>query len=714
MTTLQENKFNELHLFIDESGNFGSMSKREQKLVGGVLLFGEYSKAVERKIKNSLLAAVKSIDGKYPQSLHFCDNNSQKKFVETLQKQLDVFRKESNTKIYGVFIRHEEDIYANTSNILAEYELDNRYKLLLWSLIEYCVFADDKVNKRLTDDAVIHLHIASKSVPLKNRDEDYINLTRSLGDNVLQNPITGEYYVAKSINEQTIQGMFSVAMKDKWITSKRKLATIDVTPLNYNLDEYSFDPKRSKESTPALYLADILIGLERQRLNGRYNGYVQILPVLESLEYSWQLDVAMRCKACLVDDNFDALISILDEESIDPDDLHNQDIMNRLVKEFKLNPKSFHRLYEKAVKNIDYPQNRNHALQTLKLLDAVYHNANVFDLFSELYSTLITFSAANHAGDIRKAEANWNRYLELEKQISSIGKENRLEKAKDIVLMFRSRRAVNLMDMFDFEAAEKIIIDAKNDEERFRRNNSDDLEFLSTWRLGICYSLAGQACAFQKKQEAANDCFRNALSCFTEPGDLERVWVYLGHLACDFPETSIDLWNEVKEHLPTTIEQDIMLFEKPFVFAVLIKGLLVFGDINEKQEWLDRNNEILKSDLFDASKIHPYGLILQTLAMLNIAVWYETGEKIYAEYADKFFDQAIRSLASGEKLLQFLSNVCWLRRTLFIKEWQPTNENEQYLDLMLQTFVHKASEFGLAIHKLSLEEIMGCIRFNYW
>jgi hypothetical protein len=715
MINLQsDNKFDELHLFIDESGSFDSTRRNEIKLVGGVLLFGEYNNAIDKGIEKSLLTAVKSLRGKYPQDLHYSMQSpkNNKIFSDTLKKQMDIFCKENDTKIYSVLIRHEEDIYSDTPRILAEREFDNRYSSMLWSLIEYCVFVSDKVNERLANDATVHLHIARKSFRLQNNDEDYVNVVRSLGYNVMQNWNTNEYYVPTSVNEQAIRGMFAIAMKNQWKTSKRTLKTIDMTPLVYDPDPQANDPKRQKESLSALYLADILLGIERKRL--QHQSFQSILPIFESLEYGKNLDVVMRCKTCLVDNHFEGLIKILAEESIDSDDLHNQDIVNRLVKEFKQNSANFYRLYEIASENIDKPKYRNHALQTLKLLDTVYQKANIFDLFSELYSTLISFSAANHSGNIRKAEANWTHYLDLEKQVSLIGKENGLEKARDIILMFRSRRAVNLMDFFDFEAAENIIGELSKDEIHFRGNNSDDLKSMSSWRLGVCYSLMGQACAFQKKDETAKDFFRYALGCFTEPNDIERIWVYCGHLVCDFPETSTDLWNDIKKHLPTTTEQHLLWFEKPFVFAVLLKGLFVFGDLKEKQEWLNENNERLKSDLSNVLKLHPYGLILQTAAMLNAAVWHETDNVIYAEHADHFFGQAIRSLASGEKLLQFLSNACQLRRALFIKEWKPTKENSQSLNLMLQIFVRQASEFGLTLDNLSPEEALNYIRFNYW
>jgi hypothetical protein len=286
MTNLQtEDKFNELHLFIDESGNFDSIKKNEIKLVGGVLLFGEYNNTIEQGIKNSLLTVVQSIHGKYPQSLHYFGQSQKnhKMFSDTLKEQLDVFCKENDTKIYGVLIRNEEYLDTNVPKIIVEREFDDLYLSMLWSLIEYCVFASGEVNSRLTNDAVIHLHIARKSFRLNNNDENYINVIRSQGYTVAQNPNTGEYYVPMSVNEQAIRGMFSMTRKNQWKISERKLETVNMNPIVYNPYPAAKDPKRQKESTSALYLADITLGVERTRLRCKF--FQSIVPILESLEY---------------------------------------------------------------------------------------------------------------------------------------------------------------------------------------------------------------------------------------------------------------------------------------------------------------------------------------------------------------------------------------------------------------------------------------------
>ncbi|MDR2704517.1 MAG: hypothetical protein LBC02_01945 [Planctomycetaceae bacterium] len=74
MANLQTEKYNELHLFIDESGNFDSIKKNEIKLVGGVLLFGEYSNTIEQCIKDSLFMAIKSIRPIRTKCRKFCIN----------------------------------------------------------------------------------------------------------------------------------------------------------------------------------------------------------------------------------------------------------------------------------------------------------------------------------------------------------------------------------------------------------------------------------------------------------------------------------------------------------------------------------------------------------------------------------------------------------------------------------------------------------------
>jgi hypothetical protein len=719
MTNLQisDEKYNELHLFIDESGKLNSNRRNEIRFVGGVLIFGEYNSAIEKSIEYSLRRAVKEIGRKYPQDLHYFQlpPNERKKLAYVIQKQLAFFRPQFGERMYGVLIQHDEDIYPDAPIALAEQELDNRYNSMLWSLIEYYVFVSDEVNKRLTNNAAIHLHIAKKSFSLPE-DEDYINTVKSLGYNVSKNPQTGQHYVQTSINAQTIRGMFTMTIRNRWKTSQRELASIEINSINYDCNSYANDSKRRTVSTPTIYLADIILGVERNRIIDERIGIKplqQILPFLEFLEYGKQLEVAVQCKACLLENQFEALVEILADESIDPDDIRNQDVMNRLVEEFKQNPTSFHSLIEIAVREIDEPKRRSHALMTAKLVSVIYQRANVFDLLIELYSILVSFAAANHTGDIIKAEAMWNQYLELEKQTPAIGKEYGLEKVRDIILMFRSRRAVNLMDKFNFEAAENVIVEVSKDEINFRGNNADDLEFISKRRIGICYSLAGQACAFQRKQDKANEFFNYALSCFTKPEDNERIWIYRGHLACDYPEVSTDIWKEIKERLLVDFNRRFEMLDNPFAFAILMKGTLVFGDINEKQEWLKEIDDVLEFYRQSMFSIHPCGLILQSAAMLYAAVWRETGDDNAVELADYYFQQAIGSLASGEKLLRLLSNACKLRHALFLYECNP-HENKKSVELALRSFVNNASEFGLSFENLSPEETLSCLRFNYW
>jgi len=145
-----------------------------------------------------------------------------------------------------------------------------------------------------------------------------------------------------------------------------------------------------------------------------------------------------------------------------------------------------------------------------------------------------------------------------------------------------------------------------------------------------------------------------------------------------------------------------------------MKGMLVFGNTKENEEWLSQMDEVWESYTPDTLQTHPCGLILQTAAMLNAAVWQDTGKSIYAERANRLFDKAICSLALGKNLLQFLSNACQLRRALFLTNWKPTNENKRLLTSALEMYINKASEFGLTLSNIQPEEALTILRFNYW
>jgi hypothetical protein len=290
---------------------------------------------------------------------------------------------------------------------------------------------------------------------------------------------------------------------------------------------------------------------------------------------------------------------------------------------------------------------------------------------------------------------------------------------------FRYRRAVSLTDQFQFEKAEQILVDIGTKAEQFQEKMAEifetPVEQLNRRPLGMCYSTLAQACAFQAnefdKRTLAENLFRNALNCFTEQNDQERIWVYLVHLACDFPKESRSLWEEAHVNFLQYTGNIIDGLEKPFALAAYIKGMYVFGNINEKRPWANDLNQILVDYPNDLLNRHPFGLILQMTAMLNVSVFHETGESEYAKYANNFFPKAAKSLDSGEKLLKTLASVARLRNALFVLETDANNAGK--LESLQNALRSVAKKIKIAPTSADnpieqANQLLSNIHFNYW
>lgn len=112
-----------MHLFIDESGNFHQNDGI--RIIGGVLLFGNYGQAEENSLGASFNFCLNQFQGNFPNDLHLGENNwppdTKKAFLRSLHNQM----KENNdlfNRTFRVSITYEEDISDNDN------KHDNRYR----------------------------------------------------------------------------------------------------------------------------------------------------------------------------------------------------------------------------------------------------------------------------------------------------------------------------------------------------------------------------------------------------------------------------------------------------------------------------------------------------------------------------------------------------------------------------------------------------------
>jgi hypothetical protein len=687
---MQTQKFDELHFFIADSGSFDEV--RSTILIGGLLLFGKYDEAVQKELHDVIVDSLAEIGKKYPQDIFFYNflespesKEQGKTFAATLAKKLaDLTPKEEERTTYSILMfKNIHDINDNAPTLLAQQELDQKYISMLWSIVEHTMFVSDRTTKKITDDAKFYVHAAKRIYNIdfnntnpKNIKQLKLNLKKSKDKNQ-----KNSYTVTSPLDADDIKNLFDIAIQDRWNTSKLQLASVET-------EEIISEKKRQKntESSAGLYLASIILGIERARLVRSQLIAEQTLPILESVIYDQNLDTTAFCKSNYCNGNTEALIATIEHHPIDPNSQQNQELVRILTKEYTKDNKPFHRLFEQAKNIADNTRNRKLGNDLFRLLECIHKNSGKTDLFAELYSILIPFLISNQIGNIPKSTELWRAYVPLENSLPKLGAKYGLT----IGTEFRCRRAINLTEQFNFDFAEQTMIEIGTREEGFCEAMAKffnvPVEQIDRQKIAVCYDTLAQIFAFQSfdqyKRKLSELFFRKALALLDNPADQTNVWVHLGHFACDFPKQLNPLWEEVHANLPTSgnyIDDGISM---PFVLAVRLKGMLVFGSDEQKKEIAETMDKITRSYTYEVFNSLPYGLILQTLAMLNA----EIGNK---KRANKLYEKAIRSLESGEQFARSLSIVAKLRHLLFNNESNAglSASKNKYLHFNVRQFI---------------------------
>ncbi|MDO5566199.1 MAG: hypothetical protein Q4G59_06035, partial [Planctomycetia bacterium] len=138
--------------------------------------------------------------------------------------------------------------------------------------------------------------------------------------------------------------------------------------------------------------------------------------------------------------------------------------------------------------------------------------------------------------------------------------------------------------------------------------------------------------------------FRQALEQYHSERDyydIERTWIYLGHVACDTCKydrsLAQQLWGEISKQL--SLGFDIEHFEhflnyqkQRYTIHLLIKGVYSFGTSDDFKTFLGTwqkdnylSSMIEKMVAGTVSPTHPYGLICQIIGMLYERLFEEAG-----------------------------------------------------------------------------------------
>jgi hypothetical protein len=666
-------RFDALHLFLDESGKLeGEPSSREVALVGGVLLFGDYEPADDVRLRDALRNRLVEVGGNFPGDLHFgrrgLHDDQANAFLRAMDNDVSDWAGTARS-VYGVAIQHETDLYEAGPGLLREAAYDNRYIAMLWALVEYLLFIDERVAARLNRKAKVHLHIASRQYCFSNREVPRTEL-EALGFKVNEDKHRGgDWYRVCSLHKDEVRGMLRIALR-RWDTASCVVSQIEVSPLDY----------QRGTSPAALYLADLYLGQIRQRLLGKVRGYRSkirslLLDDLALLEYGPRLDLAAKRQAALSDENLDGYLALL---AADPGPSHEVD--NRQARQaaelLARAPEKGLAAIEQGCLEVDLPGMADSGLRRVTAAARLLDQAGASGLRARVLVQQARLSHANHMGDIAGARNEWHEYEKLEPSLPELAEDGLRFKTE-----MRVRRAVGLMDSFEYEGAVCVLSEIGTSQEQLHQTLAAQFgiapDRMPSFPLGMCHSAFGQAFAFRGMAgdaQQAESRFRCAQGLFTEDRDQERELVYLGHLACDQGEAGRPLWQEIAAALPD------LRSNRPacrpggqYVLALQLKGLLRFASEDALGRYLDdwSTNDPLVRFAPEALHSHPFGLVHQALALCHARAWHETRSEAQYNAAVRHFEAAQTNMNRGGALLKVLALVCRLRQNLFEARARP-------------------------------------------
>ena len=718
--------YDQMHLFIDESGNFHQNAGNI--IIGGVLLFGNYGQIEKDTFQGFFDSCLNQFQGNFPSDLHLGKNNwppdTKKAFLQSLHNQM----KENNdlfNRTFGVSITYEDDI------LIDDTKHDNRYENMLLFLIQHLLFVSQNVAERSMPRAKIYITIASRVFVFERNDynvETYAQLGWENWRIDRENFTKG---FVQSVNDDIIRSLINPnnGGSKRWPFDQIEVMNIQLNSLDYN----------NGTSPKGLYLADLLLGAIRSK--------TRLLTSICNIQYSPKLRFLHEMHSSLsnndlagyLENNNHLYDSISKTNQPDEIELLILNLENKAVElaKAKQNYLTISNYLLESCILVDQPVNTNEGFRRIELVEKLL-GERIKDVSKDTGLILQTkLSFYNHKADLTNANIIWDKFLKIENSLPALGPDGIKFKIE-----IRNRRAVSLSDRFYYTEAEKVLNEVVSIAEDLRSAHATayrcDLKDIPDNKLGACYGTLGQVYAFQGNKEDAEISFRLAKSFFSDSKDIERQWVYLGHLACDIGRANgMKLWSEVSANLAGINDKKLIVGDGcEFTLALQIKGKFVFGTNDQIIEFANNflNNNHPLNNL--PRNPHPYGLIMQMAGLICARAWKETKVEKYYIRAIDFFRSATERLTQGELLLKLLANVCTLRKLLLVFQKTGANNNNQ-INSVINEFITHAKKIGE--HAWSEDEsgrasgyfgtqvscqnqstieraqkIVDLIRFNYW
>lgn len=720
---MAQKKCDELHLFVDETGllaNIGAINPKTREkdvcLVGGVVFWGNFDK-FDEQISTVLTDSVKKIynDGALDELHYFnqagYDEYGDHKYWEKKNALLDRIGDELRRllgaeRAQGVSIRHKSDLSSDRSSQLSEDENDNRYLFMLQMLIEKLVFSDDAL-ERLTDDAKIVVHVASRKLVLPRDDSRAPELKKRLDRrresisrisksyvNKLYKETFDRFEVPRFHSEDNIRDVVAAVHK-----YRRPNATYR---FDSRVDTILYD-RRKGLSESGYYLADLFLGQARRRATAPGRDAVPfIVPEYKAWTYEPASEELERCRA---DGGYFDYLLWLKPEIVS----HPQFVDFKRKKAQTLSAKGLRQYWDRLQYEIDAPGSDafNKAREVFVNVEEITgyrteeQNREDDEKFprdaaeNRLARAWVRSAVANHSGAVGEGERVWREIEDFERFYRYLDPEKELEFRTETGL----RRAVNLLDAFRFAEARRIVKELiERQEEAFCFFKSSKFFKDKTKRrcLGRCYSQLAQIEAASGDLETARRLFERAAEHYDERcdrGDVERNAIYLGHVACDLRRFGVGdrgarLWAQTLENIPTSHApksarklpslkdlDDSNRYWAP----LLLKGVWLFEDKNKLNALLEEwDGSALKESidrrLKEKKSEHPDGLVLQTTAELRAQIYRVFRTPPYARSTRKAFDDAICALRCNDApLMDFLAAVAKLRQAIWLLDAKQTD-----------------------------------------
>lgn len=728
------NRYDALHIFLDESGKLAVSPIKEALLVGGVLVFGPYEAADDDRLRDVIGQQLTSAGGRFPADLHYNEQDANRLPRTQLNSFLQALRADvpawagSTHSIHGIAIRHESDLFDSGPGLLREAAFDNRYIAMMWALVEHLLFVDDRVAARLNPGAKVHLHLASREYHFEDSVVPRGEL-EALGFKVTSVPKKpGWYRVPCSLRTDEVRGMVRIALR-RWAGAPYGVDRITIESIDYH----------GRGVSPAgLYLADLYLGQIR---HPRRSAPPPVLNDFCTVEYGRGLELAARKQSALVAGDLDGYMALLASGGPRAELDRRQE--RRAAELLGDAPEKASLALEEACREVDLPGRSEAGLRRADAAGRLLRQARASTLRTESLELQARLSYANHTGDVAAARGIWSEFEAREPRLPELGAEGLRLKTE-----MRVRRAVGLMDTFDYDGAVRVMTEIGAAQEQLHHALAAQFHVapgdLPSPQLGMCYSALGQALAFRGAEgdaPRAEAGFRTALALFTDAGDQERDLVYLGHLACDQGAAGRALWDEVSHALSELdFRQPARRAGGQYVLALQLKGVLCFASTAELEQYLAAwsANDPLSVFEDEALAYHPFGLIHQALALCGARAWRSSHADAHRRLAIRHFEAARAQMSRGGTLLKTLALVCRLRQHLFEGEVRPEDPADPRLyaafrQLEASVLEHFESHgwgrdaFGKSVGHFGARDpgehapiadrasrLIEAVRFNYW